>query len=177
MLRLATVEQVRTEAPARCRVRTGDLLTDWLPWLTLRAGGATGATWWAPVQGEQCLLLAPGGDLLQAVVLPGIYSDAMDAPSDNADVMMMQWSPDDHLTYMDGGLTIQCVDQIVLKVGEASVEITESAIRLSAGGATLELSGGVVTAASDVIAGGVSLISHIHTGVITGPMLSGPPVG
>ncbi|GCG08915.1 phage baseplate assembly protein [Escherichia coli] len=42
-----------------CRVKTGDLETNWISWLTLRAGNAR--TWWRPSEGEQVVLLSLGG--------------------------------------------------------------------------------------------------------------------
>ncbi|KAB1493331.1 phage baseplate assembly protein V [Serratia proteamaculans] len=68
---------------ARCRVQLGGNTSDWLQWLTCRAGGAR--TWWAPSVGEQVLLLALGGELDTAFVLPGIYSDDFPAPSASAE--------------------------------------------------------------------------------------------
>lgn len=44
-----------------CRVKTGDLETNWINWLTLRAGNAR--TWWRPSEGEQVVLLSLGGNL------------------------------------------------------------------------------------------------------------------
>lgn len=44
-----------------CRVKTGDLETNWISWLTLRAGNAR--TWWRPSEGEQVVLLSLGGNL------------------------------------------------------------------------------------------------------------------
>ncbi|HDH7156796.1 TPA: phage baseplate assembly protein V [Escherichia coli] len=44
-----------------CRVKTGDLETNWINWLTLRAGNAR--TWWKPSEGEQVVLLSLGGNL------------------------------------------------------------------------------------------------------------------
>lgn len=41
-----------------CRVKTGDLETNWISWLTLRAGNAR--TWWRPSEGEQVVLLSLG---------------------------------------------------------------------------------------------------------------------
>lgn len=41
-----------------CRVKTGDLETNWISWLTLRAGNAR--TWWRPSEGEQVVLLESG---------------------------------------------------------------------------------------------------------------------
>lgn len=81
LLREGTVHEVRHTDPPRLRVATGDLITDWLPWLELRAG--TTVTWSPPTQGEQCLVLAPDGDLTAGVVLVGVYSDSRPAPTDS----------------------------------------------------------------------------------------------
>lgn len=74
--RVGTIAEVRTGRPARCRIRCGNITTNWIPWVTGRAAGEAGSVWWPPKVGEQCLMLAPGGDLMNAVVLPGAYSDA-----------------------------------------------------------------------------------------------------
>ena len=74
IVRAGTVAEVRHGKPARCRVRTGDLLTNWVPWMAGRAGGKR-RQWRPPEIGEQCLLLAPGGDLMNAVAMPGLHSD------------------------------------------------------------------------------------------------------
>lgn len=78
----------------RCRVQTGGIYTDWLPWLTQRAGRSR--TWWAPSIGEQVLLLAVGGELDTAFVLPGIFSDDHPAPLASADA----W----HVVFPDGAV-------------------------------------------------------------------------
>lgn len=65
--------------PPRCRVQLGGNTTDWLQWLACRAGGAR--TWWAPSIGEQVVVLALGGELDTAFVLPAINSDDFPAPS------------------------------------------------------------------------------------------------
>lgn len=78
----------------RCRVQTGGMYTDWLQWLTHRAGCSR--TWWAPSLGEQVLILAVGGELDTAFVLPGIFSDDNPAPSASADA----W----HVAFPDGAV-------------------------------------------------------------------------
>lgn len=77
-----------------CRVQSGGIQTTWLNWLTTRAGRSR--TWWAPSVGEQVLLLAIGGELDTAFVLPGIYSDDNPAPSASADA----W----HVEFPDGAV-------------------------------------------------------------------------
>lgn len=102
-------------AKARLRVAIGELVTDWLPWLAQRAGNDR--SWWCPSPGEQCVVLAPSGDLTQGVVLIGLYQSAHPAPSTN---------PSKHLTaYRDGTtvsydasagvLTVDSVGDVVVK--------------------------------------------------------------
>jgi phage baseplate assembly protein V len=78
LIRLGTVAEV-DHARARCRVTSGSLTTDWLPWLALRAG--TTRTWNPPTVGEQVLVLSPSGETAAGVVLIGIYSDTAKPPS------------------------------------------------------------------------------------------------
>ncbi len=78
LLRLGTIEQL-DEATARVKVKSGEMLTGWLPWLTRRAG--QDLDWWAPEPGEQVMLLSPSGDPAQGVVLPAIYQTAYPAPA------------------------------------------------------------------------------------------------
>lgn len=69
--------------------------TTWLNWLTCRAGRSR--VWWAPSEGEQVLLLAIGGELDTAFVLPGIFSDDHPAPSGSPDAL--------HVSFLMGRLS------------------------------------------------------------------------
>ena len=169
VLRLGTVAEVRHAAPARCRVQTGDNLTDWLPWLTLRAGGAQdGTAWWPPVVGEQVLLLAPGGDLAQAVVLPGVFSDERPQGSSTPGAFRLDFSDTAHLEYLPG-------EHLHLRFGDTTLRLGAEAITAAAGGGTLTLDGRGLRGEPDVVSGGVSLREHLHTAVTSGSELSGPP--
>lgn len=79
---------------ALCRVQTGGMQTTWLNWLTCRAGRSR--VWWAPSVGEQVLILAIGGELDTAFVLPGIFSDDHPAPSASPDAF--------HVAFPDGAI-------------------------------------------------------------------------
>lgn len=101
----------------RCRVQTGGIVTDWLQWLTTRAGRSR--TWWAPSVGEQVLLLAVGGELDTAFVLPGIFSDDHPAPSASADAF--------HITFPDGAVIEYEPDTGALTVsGIKTADVTAS---------------------------------------------------
>lgn len=93
LLRVGVVEEVNTEKMV-CRVRTGDILTDWIRWGTDRAGA--GRSWWAPVAGEQVIIGAVNGELTTAFVLCSLYSDKNSAPSHSAQAM--------HKTFSDGAV-------------------------------------------------------------------------
>ena len=93
LVRTGVVVEIDLNA-GRCRVQTGGIITDWLQWLTQRAGRSR--TWWAPSIGEQVLILAVGGELDTAFVLPGIFSDDHPAPSASADAL--------HIAFPDGAV-------------------------------------------------------------------------
>ena len=78
LLRKGTIKEL-DEANALAKVECGDLTTDWLPWMTLRAG--PDRTWHAPEVGEQVMVLSPSGDMAQGAILPAIYQDAHGAPA------------------------------------------------------------------------------------------------
>lgn len=93
MVRTGVIVETDLKA-GRCRVQTGGIYTDWLQWLTHRAGRSR--TWWAPSVGEQVLILAIGGELDTAFVLPAIFSADHPAPSASADA----W----HVSFPDGAV-------------------------------------------------------------------------
>ncbi|HHA1238738.1 TPA: phage baseplate assembly protein V [Enterobacter hormaechei subsp. xiangfangensis] len=93
MIRVGLIVDTNTET-GQCRVQTGGMQTTWLNWLTCRAGRSR--VWWAPSVGEQVLILAIGGELDTAFVLPGIFSDDHAAPSTSPDAL--------HVSFPDGAV-------------------------------------------------------------------------
>ena len=84
LIRPGVVEAADYDA-ALLRVRLDEnWVTDWLPWLTRRAGGDV--DWWAPEIGEQVVVLSPMGDPAQGWILPAGYSNAAPAPAATPDV-------------------------------------------------------------------------------------------
>ena len=168
MLRTGTVVEVDT-ARALLRFKTGDITTDWLPWFETRAGGARGGrTWWPPIVGEQGMLIAPGGDLARAVVLPGMFSSAMPAGSEDADTMRIDFDEADRIEYQRG-------KHLRMKFGGTTITLAADAITMHAGGGTLTLDADGLRGEPDVVSGSVSLRNHKHVGVTPGPALTGPP--
>lgn len=181
-IRLGTVAELDLAA-ARCRVATGEITTDFVPWFVPRAGDCI--EWSAPTVGEQVLLLSPGGDTHGAVALRGVYSDAFPAPESSATRHLTQ--------YADGAVIEYDTAAHALKAtlpSGGTAEITAD------GGVTIngpltvngetEINGhtqinddldltGQATAQGDVIGAGISLSTHVHVGVTSGSAVSGPP--
>ena len=137
MIRTGRVEAVRPGSasdPARCRVRTGELLTTWVPWVSQAAGGP-GQTrhWRTPAIGEPCLLLSTGGDLAQATALPGLFSDDMPQGAASQDVERHDFSSTDFWEHNRPASTLrfEIASAIELKVGGSMLRITPAGTTLT----------------------------------------------
>lgn len=170
IIRLGTVAQVDVAA-ALCRIQTGELLTDWIPWLVPRAGNTI--EWSAPSVGEQGIVLCPDGDTFGAVFLRGVYSNIFNAPASDTNTHLVRFPDGTELRY---NAAAHALDVNVASGG--TVTVTAS------GGVTIngdvQINGsaqisGTVTAQEDCIGGGISLKNHIHTGVTAGSATSGAP--
>jgi len=144
---------------ARCRVQIGEILTKEIPWITSKAA-ADESTWWAPSTGEQVVVFAPSGDYAQAVILTGLYQNSAPAPSSDDQQQIIQFGDVNIILNKDGNITITVSGNITVTASD-----------------NINLDCPKLTCTGDVIAGGVSLINHVHTGVIPGGSVTGPPAG
>lgn len=78
LIRFGTIHSV-DHAARRCRVQSGELVTQWLPWIEQRAGETT--TWNPPTVAEQCVVLSPSGEPGGGMVFYGTPSNLIDTPS------------------------------------------------------------------------------------------------
>ena len=101
LIRFGTIADINHDTQ-RVRVKVGENVTTWRPWITFRAGDAQ--TWFPPSMGEQVIVLSPEGDFANAAILPAIYSDKFKSPSTNpahhttryADGAVVQYDRDSH---------------------------------------------------------------------------------
>lgn len=93
IIRIGTVVEADYQK-ARVRVAFGAAVSDWLPWITFRAGGDH--TWWAPEVGEQVIVLSPSGEISGGVVLGSMFSTDHPAPADRPTIH--------RTTYEDGAV-------------------------------------------------------------------------
>ncbi len=115
IVRLGTVEQA-DYAKARIRVRCGDMLTGWLPWLTTRAG--KDITWWAPDIGEQVVVLSPSGEPAQGVVLVAVYQNSSPQPETDVHKSKVVFEDGTTVTYDRSAHKLD-----VLVKGDASIRV------------------------------------------------------
>lgn len=163
---------------ATCTVTLGDLTTAELPWVAQRAGGMR--CWSPPTVGEQCVVLAPEGDLENGFVVLGLYSDANPSPSHDPDIVQIDMPDGAIIAYNHA---THALSVTLPAGGTATID--------APGGATINgpvtINGlltvnddvtisGTATAADDVVGGGKSLKGHKHSGVQAGTAQTGAPV-
>ncbi|GFQ91486.1 spike protein [Trichonephila clavata] len=131
IIEIGLVKEVDYEK-ARVRVKVGEFLTNWLPWITTRAG--EDRSWFAPNVDEQIVIFSPLGELSLGVVLAGIYQQKYPAPESKKEVSSVVFKDGTKLSYNkeNGHLEIDVVDKITLKVGESSIKMTKKGIKLKA---------------------------------------------
>ncbi|WP_369309199.1 phage baseplate assembly protein V [Providencia rettgeri] len=195
LIRIGSVTNV--DAKKGCRVQIGNLETDWLNWVTLRAGSTR--TMNAPSVGEQVLILALGGELTTAFVLTGIFSNEHSEPTDSLTA--------DHRTYSDGAIieyepatgaliatgiktaTIEASEQInattkVVVVNASkqinlttptvicSQNLTCATLNVTEGG---KMTGNFTHTGGAITSNGITLHEHTHGGVRSGGESTGKP--
>ncbi|MCM7688187.1 phage baseplate assembly protein V [Enterobacter asburiae] len=152
-----------------CRVQTGGMKTTWLNWLTCRAGRSR--VWWAPSEGEQVLLLAIGGELDTAFVLPGIFSDDHPAPSGSPDAFHASFPDGAVIEYEPGrgALTVAGIKTADITASESltatvpEVRVTSTS-RITLDTPEVVCTNRLITASLEVQKGGVMAGNIEHSG-------------
>lgn len=178
LIRTGTVTEV-DRVNWLCRVKTGDLETNWINWLTCRAGKSR--TWWKPSVGEQVVLFSLGGNLETAFALPAVYSNQFPPPSDSDDGNVtayddggwFEYEPSTGRWYVRGikSMVIEAGDNITLKTGEFVVEADTTRIN-----SEVVINGGVTQGGGAMSSNGIVVDDHEHTGVLKGGSNTGGPV-
>ena len=141
LLRLGVIDKA-DYAAARVKVKSGDLVTGWIPWLTRRA--SEDSDWWAPEEGEQVVLLSPDGDPAQAVALPALYQGKNPPPADAKTVRRVKFADGTVIEYdraahefkaeIKGRAEIKVEKTLYAEVGEAVTVKSDSDVTVTAAG-------------------------------------------
>ena len=181
LLRVGTVTAVRS---GQCRVKTGELETNWRPYLVPRAGNTRVRQ--RPTLGEQVLLLSVSGDLRNAYVLPAINQAQMSEPlpeDEDPDLDLIEYPDGAVLAYRPstGELHASGIKSAHLTASVRVIldtPLTECTQDLKVGGG-IECNQGVTVGteltASSATIGGIAFGSHSHGGVENGPGSTGGP--
>ncbi|MGI2131522.1 phage baseplate assembly protein V [Shewanella baltica] len=185
LLRIGTVAEVKGNV---CRVKTGELLTQFRPFLTRRAG--TAKTSWRPTVGEQVMLLSLSGDLTNAYILPALYSDENPEPDDNnnrertvyPDGAVIEYDPDTSALKVTGikTATVQAIDLITIdcpnSVFTGNLQVKKKLTVEQGAKVTGAIEhNGKMTNSGGVSIDGINFGTHKHGGVDTGSGTSGGP--
>lgn len=167
LARIGVIKEVQNQT---ARVAVGDILTDFLPWLTRRAH--LDYEFWQPAIGEQVVILSLWGDLSQGVIIGAVAQNAYAAPAQGkqwgkrfSDGTTMTYDPESHALSVSAGqspVTVIC----------QKATIKAECITLDTPDVTCT---GNLTAAGDVTADGISLKNHTHNGVQPGGGSTGKP--
>ena len=131
LIRIGTISAV-DHAAARCRVASGELESEWLPWLEQRAGDTR--TWEPPTVGEQVILLSPSGEPAGGIVLTGIFRSAHPAPSGSASAHLIDYPDGARVSYDHAAhtwlLDVPVGGSITLHIGRTTFVLSDSGVAL-----------------------------------------------
>ncbi|AUY27156.1 phage baseplate assembly protein V [Mixta calida] len=153
LIRIGTVSAVNLD-DGLCRVDTGNNTTDWLHWLTARAGRSR--AWSAPSVGEQVLVLCLGGELDTGFVLPGVFSDTHPAPSASADAL--------HWSFPDGAVIEYEPDTGALSATGIQTALIKAAVSITLDSPLVECTHALKTATFELTGGGTMKGDVQHSG-------------
>lgn len=100
----------------RVRLKVGDMITGWLPWMAERAG--KDRKWWAPDVGEQVVVLSPGGDPAQGIILKGaVYQNKHDHNATDPDLDRTDYSNGAYVEHnrKSGAFTIRAKGNVTIE--------------------------------------------------------------
>lgn len=128
---IAHVDLADTGAP-RVRVQDGQLLTDWLPFGSMRAG--TARVWSAPTVGEQVIMLSPSGELASAVVFGSLFCAGIQAPSADPHDHIIDFADGTSVSHNDatGAMVFTGMKTVLLQASESvTINTTEMTVNAS----------------------------------------------
>ncbi|MGL5815338.1 MAG: phage baseplate assembly protein V [Aeromonas sp.] len=169
LIRIGTVTEVRSKA---CRVKTGDIITNWRPYTTGRAGA--NRTRHRLSIGEQVILLSVSGDLRNAYVIASLNATAADEPladDDNPNLDRTEYSDGAVIEYNPQTGELNATGIMAARI-KASVSVTFDSPKVIC--TNLLQAKRVISETAKV--GAVEVTTHGHEKVQPGSGQSGGPV-
>lgn len=141
MIQITTITSV-DHANKKLRVRLGADESAELPWPAIAGRNFVA---WRPLRvGQQLILLSPNGDPAQGVVVGELYSQAVDAPSTDDAIDLIQFNNGNLIEHNMNTGKFRIIGDIELD--------------------------GTLTASTDVVAKNISLVGHDHARRVGNPV-------
>ena len=191
IIRIGTIHSI-DHAAVRVRVKTGNLVTQWLPWLEHRAGQTT--SWDPPTVGEQVIVLSPSGEPGGGVALRGIHSTAIQPPSHSPDTHVIRFPDGAEISYNHATSHLDASGMQTARL-EAAVSVTldtplthctgkltvddlltyKNGLNGTGGSNNNVVTGPFTHTTGNLSSNGKVLHTHTHTGVQSGGSNTGQP--
>ncbi|WP_440863361.1 phage baseplate assembly protein V [Symbiopectobacterium purcellii] len=174
ILRVGVVAEVNPET-WRVRVKSGELLTDWLRWNTQRAGAFK--VWIPPSIGEQVWLGCLGGNPETAVIIGSLYSDENPAPGSSLQEIVITAPDGARFRYDAAAGALEAVGMKTARVSAATRitldtpevictnKLTTGTLEVQKGG---EMRGSIAHSGGAFTSNGVQIDNHGHGAVQRG---------
>jgi len=117
-IRYGTIHEVDANA-VKARVKSGKLVTDYLPIWMPAAGGVK--IWRLPSVGEQCMIFSPSGNITCGVIFPGIYQSAFPPPSSNPKETIIQFENGETIKHNSVSNTLTIIAENMNLRGDVSI--------------------------------------------------------
>jgi phage baseplate assembly protein V len=146
LIRIGVIQETN-HADKKLRVSMGNTHTAWLPW---PAEIGNNFIQWRPLRvGQQVIVIAPSGELNQAVIVGQLYGGGIDAPSTDAQKDLIQFEDGTQIEYDSAthSLTATIKDtkikadqkSILLQNSASRLNLTAEALKLESNGSSVEL--------------------------------------
>ena len=160
---------------ALMRLEVGDNVTDWVAIPAIAAGQVS--VWRCPSVGEQYLLVSPSGELANAIPVISLYSDSLPSPSTNPDEIRIRYNDTDFCSIDVANSQLTMHISKITNQAETSIVLDTPSTTLTG---NLQVDGDIncdnnITAANEVMANGINLTTHTHSGVRSGGSNTGGP--
>lgn len=179
LIRIGTIAEVDEQAK-KLRVKSGDLLTQWLDW---PAEIGRNFIQWRPLAPDiQVVIACISGDPAQAVIISMLYSGENPTPSTNPELDIIQFSDGSLISYdsEEKHLTITSAESITVNAGKnCTLNITDdfalTAKNINLTADAINIEGPVEQTGGDMTSDGISAQHHKHTDVSAGTAQTGEP--
>jgi phage baseplate assembly protein V len=111
IVRIGVIQEI-DYTKVKARVKVGDNVTGWRPWVS------QAKAWIPPAVGDQVVVLSPNGDFEQGVLLPALYHSKSKPPSNKKNELKIKLSESSSVCF-DSNL-----ENLTIKIGPQTLELS-----------------------------------------------------